>query len=135
MRKRKDWKARLHAFFVDSRSRRFAYGRWDCVLFAAGAVAAMGGPDLIPRGLRWRDGASAERTLRALYGGLERAVSESCAKMKPISADFRLGDVVIYDGDKGPALGIHDGFGIKSPGADGLVTHALPARRGWRMKG
>lgn len=39
------WEAGLSAYITSVRDRTFAYGEWDCGLFAAGAVVAMTGED------------------------------------------------------------------------------------------
>jgi hypothetical protein len=41
-----DWQALLHAFLMEHRSDAFSYGRWDCCLFACGAISVMTGVDL-----------------------------------------------------------------------------------------
>jgi hypothetical protein len=44
--RRPDWRARLAAYVAASRRRAFAFGIFDCALFAAGAVEVQTGVDL-----------------------------------------------------------------------------------------
>lgn len=66
-----DWPERLAAYLQASAGQRFAWGSHDCVRFAAGAVLAVTGRDLLPA--QWHDRRSAARLLRTL-GGLPAAV-------------------------------------------------------------
>ena len=64
-----DWPERLHEYIESRRDMPFAWGTNDCVTFAAGAILAMTGRDLI--GVpRWDSAATAMRILQEM-GGME----------------------------------------------------------------
>lgn len=42
-----DWPQRLAAFFADAQTKEFAYGTFDCCVFASNAVYAMTGIDMM----------------------------------------------------------------------------------------
>lgn len=47
--RREDWRTRLHDLIGKSAHRRFRWGQWDCVTFAAASVFAVTGEDLLKR--------------------------------------------------------------------------------------
>lgn len=86
-----DWPERLAAHIAAHRGAAFAWGRCDCVAFAAGAALAITGRELLPA--RWHSAADAARLLRTL-GGLRGAVS-SVLPALPSPALAQRGDVVL----------------------------------------
>ncbi|PYE80809.1 DUF6950 family protein [Pseudoroseicyclus aestuarii] len=112
-----DWRPRLAAMIEDARQRPFAYGRWDCALFAAAAIEAMTGTDLA-RGFRgYRSRAAGLRAARAK--GFEDHVgrfADVLPEIAPVVAGA--GDLAVLENT---ALGIVQGRLIYVPGADGLA--------------
>lgn len=103
-----DWEPRLVEYVVGQMQAPFLYGRLDCALFAAGAVLAMTGSDL----------ADGYRGYRSLKGGQKRLVKQGFADHVELAASLleevppalaHRGDVVVIEGEAGPALGILQG--------------------------
>lgn len=86
-----DWPERLAAYIAQQRPHRFAWGTHDCVGFAAGAVLAITGRQVLP--VQWVDKTEAARLLRRL-GGLLAAVSQVLPPL-PAPALAQRGDVVL----------------------------------------
>lgn len=100
-----DWRARLDQYLISVRDEPFAWGRHDCLRFAAGAVAAMTGKDLLPEWATYGSPAEARRALKAngfagagAYGDAAASVLE---EIHPVRAND--GDVALVGG---PAFGI-----------------------------
>ena len=121
-----DWDMRLTSYLFGRLRERFAYGGLDCVLFAANAVQAMTGTDLLGelRGT-WHTKGQAMRML-ATRGGLRAAVT---SVMGPASdRAHKRGDLVLCELGLGPTLCLAWGIGVMGPGAEGLMTVRLPAQ-------
>lgn len=103
-----DWEPRLVRFLVAQMQAPFAYGRVDCALFAAGAVQAMTGVDLA-------EGFRGYRSLKAGLKKLQEAgfsdhISLAASLLEECPPAFaHRGDVVVVEGEGGPALGICQG--------------------------
>lgn len=112
------WEAALSAYIAQHRDTPFIYGDHDCGVFAAGAVKAMTGVDLIPefRG-KYQNEIGAARALKKLgAGNLEKTVD---AKLPQISISrVQRGDIVMMDGNLGVAVGGKAWF----TGEEGLVS-------------
>ncbi|SHI91145.1 DUF6950 family protein [Wenxinia saemankumensis] len=112
-----DWRPRLEAVLRDARGRAFAYGAWDCALFAADCIAAMTGKDPAAE-LRGYDSfrAGLDR-LRAL--GHAGHVSYAATLFPEISAEqLRAGDLAVLSGR---TLAICQGRLIYAPSRQGLA--------------
>lgn len=129
-----DWPARLVAYLEFQRGTRFAWGSADCVHFAAGAVEAITGRQVLPA--RWASAAEAARLLRAV-GGLSGAVASVLPALPgPLSA--MRGDVVLV---QAPSVGgrarrqwlaVADGARWWMPGPTGLACGDMAlAVRAW----
>lgn len=135
-RRKEDWPARLTAFVAGRRRTPFAWGRNDCCLFAADAVAAMTGVDPAKpwRGYKTVRGAM-NRVRRA--GGVPGLMAQAAQRhgWPSITATFaRRGDIVLAATPDGPALAVRFGHGVVLPGSDGLLTLPLdPAASAWRV--
>lgn len=131
--RRPDWRRRLDAEIRRHAHRRFDYGHFDCVLFAADAVAAMTGVD---HAAAWRaqyHGARAAWRIVTAAGGLAALVTERLGEpIAPRAA--RRGDVVLLDEDGG-SLGICVGADAVLPARPfGLARRPLTsARCAWRI--
>lgn len=132
--RRADWREALVAYLVDAGATPLEYGRHDCALFAAGAVAAMTGADPAHawRG-RYRSIAQGRRLLR--QSGLKDHLAAAGAIFEEIApAGARPGDLAAVATDDGPALGIVQGECIYLVGPGGLRLVALTdAARAWRV--
>jgi hypothetical protein len=132
-----DWPLRLTAFVEGATHTPFAWGRHDCCLFAADAVAAITGVDPASelRG-RYHNPNSAAR-LSVRRGGFEKMVADLAARhgmaaLRPLQA--QRGDVMLVDTEAGPALGVCLGGKIACAAPLGLSWLPLTAaRRAWRV--
>lgn len=103
-----DWLPRLEAFLAAAEGRRFAWGRWDCCLFAAAGIQALTGADLA-RGLRgrYRSLPGALRLL-ARHGGVAGLAKTLAARYGipawDSPAQARRGDVVLLEAGAGLGL-------------------------------
>lgn len=94
-----DWPARLVAFFEERDRQAFSWGVNDCCTFAAAAVRATTGADLLaalPQ--RWDDASGAARVLRR-ERGLAGAVTARLGPPLPTPALAQRGDVVLVRAD------------------------------------
>lgn len=135
--KRPDWEFRLEFHINASVHRVFRYGAFDCCTFAADAILAMTGADIMWN-LRNYSGAKAAKVLLKSLGGLE-AAAESVARengmdeVHPIKA--QRGDMVMLCGNR-PAIGIVglDGYWAVIPSTRGLYSVPLNLfARAWRV--
>ncbi|MFZ2996292.1 DUF6950 family protein [Sphingobium sp.] len=109
-----DWDARLAAYLEPLRTRPFAWGRYDCCLFAAGAVMAMTGVDPMPefRG-RYSTPIGSLRALTRYGAGALDATLDT--KFERIVANLaQRGDIVM----SGAALGINFGDFLIAVGSE-----------------
>jgi hypothetical protein len=128
-----DWQQRLTDYLRANHARPFAWGRWDCALFVAGAVRAMTGRDPM-RGLRgYRTLAGGLRKARAR--GYEDHIAAVAARFPEIPPAFAgPGDIAVVPGAPGLALGIVQGAQVYVPGAQGLGLVSLTeAQRAFRV--
>lgn len=118
-----DWASRLHEVVADHKYREFAWGEADCCLFAAKCVDAMTGSDLYReiRGNYFNE--ESAKAYIASFGGLEQAVTHWLGE--PTGRATR-GDVVLFDGGEGDAVGICLGSEVYAMGPKGL--HRVPRR-------
>lgn len=75
----------LMQYLYDRSQMPFAWGTNDCVTFAAGAVQAQTGVDVLADIPKWTTEAEA-RAILATYGGLDAAVSKLLAEVHPAKA-------------------------------------------------
>jgi len=137
MRRREDWPERLGAVVDAARRRPFEWGRFDCALFAADAVAAMTGEDLAaPFRGRYRTRAGASRALRrAGYESLEALCMALLGQPLDTPTLAQRGDVVLLEAGNGPQLGVCVGAQAAAPcEGEGLVFAPLSLwRTAWRV--
>ena len=108
MKRRYDWRSRLHRTLGEVQARPFAWGTWDCAVFANTCVQAMTGESLLsalgvpPYG----DAAGAMAALAGLgYPDLEALLAAHFEAAKPSYAYE--GDIAVIDAPlTGTALGI-----------------------------
>lgn len=133
-----DWPERLDAVVAAARERPFAWGSFDCALFAADGIAAVTGVD---PAAAWR-GAYADETgvERLLHeqGGLIALASRIARRHgwpRVPAARLGRGDVALVRlEDRTAALAVCLGAAFTMPGPCGLVSVArCRARFGWRI--
>lgn len=127
-----NWASQLHAIIESHRTRQFEWGSNDCCLFVARVVDAMTGSTHEEKLLQMY---SSERTALefiAPHGSLSNTVSVFLGP--PSNARATRGDVVLFDGGEGDAVGICTGPMIVGVGPDGL--RSVPReeiRQVWRI--
>lgn len=107
LRRREDWPEKLNAYIGTCWERPFEWGRFDCAIFAAGAVEAMTGEDP----MAWARGRYASREeAEALIPGGVAAMAGKAARdngWTEIPAGLaQRGDLAIVRTPEGPAFGI-----------------------------
>jgi len=129
-----DWPERLAAYLAQMRPHRYVLGGNDCARFAAGAVHAITGQDVLP--VQWATPAEAARQLRQL-GGMAAAVGGVLPAL-PGPALAQRGDVVLVHAPVhgGRAmrqwLAVADGSRWWVPSATGLASGPMAlACRAW----
>ena len=132
MIRRSDWESRLAREVANGHRRRFAWGAFDCALFAADCVRAM--TDVDPAA-DWRGRYdSASGAVAVLPRGLLVAVANAARRlgMEEIPTAFAgRGDLALLRTDAGLALGIVAGAWTLLPApARGLA--ATPTLDAWK---
>lgn len=128
-----NWEERLGAVVAAALGEGFVWGRHDCCTFAADAVVACTGRDVMGE-LRGTYGSvlTAMRVLES-EGGLAAAVTARLgAPIAPLTA--QRGDVVMHEVEGYPALGVVTGTHAMAPMARGVQR--IPARswvNAWRV--
>lgn len=119
-----DWPERLNDFLEGRRERPFSWGDNDCVLFAADAVLAMAGEDIVAL---WRGYDNEREALRRLrdVGGMRGLMEIVGLPEKPVGLAQR-GDLVLVMNDGRETFGVVAGHGHWcGPGEDALVFRPL----------
>lgn len=130
--RRNDWASRMFAVIEQHLRRPFEYAQNDCSLFVARVVDAMTDSTFEAQILaEYKDEESA-LALIARHGSLSAAVSHY---LGPPSNERALrGDVVMFDGGQGDAVGIWDGRQIVAMGESGLRSlRRTEVRQVWRV--
>ena len=129
-----DWEQRLADYLAAQHGARFAYGRHDCVLFAAGAVRAMTGAHLAKgvRGkYRGKLGAASQLKRRG-WASLEKMMDAHFQRVVPAHA--MRGDIVMAQGSLGICAGQRAWFAGDEANPDGPAF--LPLKEwtaAWRV--
>lgn len=126
-------RVRFDALIAQRMRESFAWGRNDCCLFPADAVAALTGID---HAAAWRgtysDAMGAARVLQQL-GGLDALASKAGPEIAPLAA--AVGDVGLVVHEGRALLAVCAGEVWLAPTAGGLAALAMiEARRAWRVK-
>lgn len=119
-----DWETRLHDFMLANRDREFAWGQWDCILFACAAAEAITGVDKAAtyRG-RYSDEKGARAILRKQGKGTLLATVDHEFEAKPVAYAVR-GDLIWHAGCVGVCMG-----GTAAFVTDPVLMDALEAPR------
>jgi hypothetical protein len=121
-RKLPGWRNRLTGFLRENHRRPFQPGRWDCAIWAAGAVEAMTGEDHL-RGFRgYRSISEGKRKLEAR--GFADHVAYVAAHLPEVPPAFaQPGDVAVLAGQ---SLGIVQGAQVYVFGVNGFGMAPFP---------
>jgi|SRR5581483_2965658 len=142
LKRASDWAQRLEIFLRENHARKFQYGRWDCCLFVADAIAAMTGSDVAAefRGkyARWGE---ALRVMEAKTGqrsvaAIAAAVAEEFGMPEAAPGRAQRGDMALRRRPRGYSLGLvaMNGLEILFPCAMGMGTCPLSdATRVWHV--
>ncbi len=133
MTRLRDWPERFDALVQSHAHTPFGWGAHDCCTFAADAVQALTGQDVMAD-LRARyDSALTAARLMEDLGGLQSAVT---ALMGPPCSPVycTVGDVLLVKNEGRALLAICNGTSGLAPGPAGLVAvDAQSALAGWRV--
>ena len=134
MNRVEDWPERLLALIDERRTATFKWGAQDCCAFPADAVLAMTGVDPMAA-LRGRyNSARSAAVLMEKVGGIAAFLDALLPQVPPLLA--RRGDVVMFDADDGPVLGIACGVTAAAAGPNGVTWIPLAQwRLAWRVGG
>jgi len=132
----RDWPERLAALFVARAAQPFAWGHFDCCLFAADAVLAVTGHDPAAdlRGT-YATAAEAARVLER-FGGVAGVAIARAGQVVPVAL-AQPGDVGLshFDAER-PTLAVWGGSAWHAAGSVGIVP--VPSEtvvRAWRCTG
>lgn len=130
-----DWEARLSAFLAANRDRPFAWGSWDCALFATACAAEITGEDRAAafRARGYSDAHGAALALRELGKGTLVATMDDLFDPQPVGF-ARRGDIVMANGALGVCIGAVGLFVGEEGTHEGLVS--IPRAewtRAWRV--
>lgn len=126
-----DWPQRVATTLEAARERPFVWGEFDCCLFAADVIAAQTGTDLAKelRG-RYRTELGAARVLKKA-GGIEALLDAHFSRVPPGMA--QRGDVLLFDGEQGPTLGVFFGQ-IWATTQQGVAVVSVEPLIVWRVE-
>lgn len=134
-----DWQEKLAAEIKAARKKSFAYGAFDCALFAADCVRSITGVDYAAE-LRGYTSKTAAYRIVSQFGSMESMVS-SLLGSDPIHPSFAsTGDVVLATAplapdEQGECIGVC--FGVRFYAPQGIGLCSLPmthARLAWRIE-
>ena len=126
----------LAQFLAENQQRPFAWGKWDCCLFAAGAVQVQTGIDYAAdyRG-RYTTALGAKRILtRFGHSDIRSAISEQLGE--PVAAPLcQRGDVVLVGHAENTVAGIVFGTHVWVIDTHGMMQLGTAhAQCGWRVR-
>lgn len=135
MKRHDDWLVRLKDYVTSAARIPYRPGTHDCILFAAGARAAMTGVDVMApykgRYSTLEEGLALARSLGHEAPWL--SIVADLVEAAPSKA--QVGDIVLLDDEDGiPAMGVVQGESIYVLHRRGLgLVPLLSARRAWRV--
>ena len=143
LKRHEDWQTRLHTHITECSRTPFEWGKHDCALFVADAILAHTGVDVAAdfRG-KYSDEKGAMATIAKVTGGKTvedaavYAANKHGLKELPSVLFAQRGDMVIFDGAEGPAVGIVclNGREALFVGPAGLrKVKVAKCRRAWRI--
>lgn len=138
MKKKETWQTLFFEFVEANYNKPFVWGKWDCCLFSDACIKAMTGKVLIPKELKWKDEASAMKSIKDYGGTLLKSIDKAAkakklTKIKPMF--LQCGDLVIWQ-EESQMCGMYDGQAILCPSEDGIAVKPTDlALHGWRIDG
>jgi hypothetical protein len=132
-----DWSARLAAVIDAASKKTFAYGTFDCALFAAECVQATTGIDYAVDLRGYQSKLQAYRIVKE-YGSLEAMITAllKCDPFHPCYAqpgDVVLGSPELQSDEEGEAIGICVGVKFAFPKQIGISMYSMDrCRLAWR---
>lgn len=96
-----DWPERLASFITASQARPFAWGSWDCCLFAADVVVEITGTDLAADLRGTYNDESTGFAVFNRHGGAENILRTRIGEPLPNVALAQRGDVALFKGIDG----------------------------------
>lgn len=136
MKKKEDWEMRFHDFIFENKDKPFAWGKWDCCIFANDCIKAMTGNNLIPKELKWKDEVTAIQSIKEYGGTLLKSIEKACKEKKIKSIDKNYigkGDLVVFK-EETQLAGICDGFHVLGPSDDGIsLKKDVNVLKVWRI--
>lgn len=137
------WAEALHNYLIANAKTLFSWGSFDCALFTAGAIEAVTGTDVATdfKG-KYTDEAGAIATIKSVTSGstVEDAAVYVAKKYELTELKFVLcaqrGDMVVFDGDEGVAVGIVHLNGTECLFVTAKGINKIPLkqiRRAWRV--
>lgn len=121
-----DWPERLVAFIDFRRNDPFAWGTRDCVALANDWIEECTGTR--PLNAVHKTQKEAEALIKSL-GGLESAISQYLGDPREFPLSAQRGDVCLFDGDMGPAMGVVIGAEFAAQGKNGLLSFPITMMR------
>lgn len=132
-----NWPRVLATFIEQHRDTPFDWQHNNCALFACDWIAQLTGHDPAASLRPGITSALSAARVVAAHGGIEAIADAACAAQGWPSCEntfARRGDVVLYDTDTGPALGVCIGLLSAFAGADGVTfVNTLSTRAAWRI--
>lgn len=131
------WPSALHALIEARKNEPFAWGSHDCCMFAGDCAREIVGVDLFAQYRGEYSTALGAARIWSREGGVEALIEKACdaAEFPPVPVLMaQRGDLVLFDTERGPALGICLGAESWFTGLDGLTSiHTHQCRKAWRV--
>lgn len=137
--RKEGWPEALHDYIAAARKKEFAYGAWDCCLFAADWVLELTGTDYAAE-LRGYSSMKDAYEILARYGSMEAMVTQLLGVDAGHPAFAQRGDIVLMKdhpslGGAPEGLGICHGLHSAFPRAKGLIMiRTLEAAAFWKIR-
>jgi hypothetical protein len=120
-----DWQMRFSDFGKARASMPFSWGSNDCCTFAAAAVEAITGTDLMALVAPYETELAAARLIKD-GGGLQQIAASLLGQ--PVAPNMAaVGDVVLFINEGREMLGICNGVNVMAPGESGMVALGMDA--------
>ena len=138
MKKLPQWDTKLFAFINSNTERAFAWGKWDCCIFAVEGIKAMTGKEMIK--IEWQDKKGAFKFIADNGRTLNKVTSKYAKKagISTIDKNFiTAGDIVLLEdnfNDNEELIGICTGNLIACVSEEGITYRENSrAKKVWRL--
>lgn len=137
MRRCNNWPGKLALFIEEKRHQPFDWATNNCCFFACDWLAMLTGIDPAASFRGQVDNALSAQRIMARAGGVECVAEEASSRWRWAETTVKLarrGDVVVFDTENGPALGVCLGALAAFAGPNGVEFKPMAAcRRAWRI--